>query len=425
MSETPAPDRYELDQLRTLEMFERQAQQVLPPDVWAFAYGGAASEATLARNRHALQHLAIEQHVLRNVKECDIRTRFLGLDLPSPLIVAPMGGMYRFHPDGDVEMARGATLDGGMSVVSGVAGWPLEEIGAAANGPLIFQLYWLGDRDWVAEKLTHVTASRAYGAFCLTVDTAAYSRRDRDIMLRSPGERRGGPTPAPALADTQSGLSWDDVDWVHQQIPVPFGLKGILTADDARLAIHHGVDFIWVSNHGGRQLDDGRATIDALPEIVEVVQGRVPIIVDSGFRRGTDAIKALAQGASLVAMGRTPLWGLACGGAEGVQRVLRILNEELVINLKLSGQRSVRGLTPALIRRIDGAGFTTRPVAAPARAPMGGPAEQDPGEALLAQLPPDQAAAVRAVSDNPELSEVEKMWGITEALFGGADVQKG
>jgi glycolate oxidase len=384
-------------------MFETHAQAILPPDVWAFAYGGSSSEATLERNRHALQHMAIEQRVLMNVRNVDTTAQFLHLTLPSPIIVAPMGGMYRFHPDGDVEMARGATRGGGMSVVSGVAGWPLEEIGAAASGPLMFQLYWLGDRDWVAEKLRHVVAG-GFKAFCLTVDTAAYSRRDRDIMLRTPGQRRGGPVPAPELRDTQSGLSWEDVDWVRTQIPLPFGLKGILTAADARLAIQHGVDFIWVSNHGGRQLDDGRATIDALSEIVEAVQGRVPIIVDSGFRRGTDAIKALALGATLVAYGRAPLWGLACGGADGVLSVLRLLNDELVIGMKLAGRTVARSLTADMIRRVDGSGFA--------------------GPAAVTQLSPAQQEVVRAVTQDPALSEVEKMWGITEALFG-ADVQKG
>jgi isopentenyl diphosphate isomerase/L-lactate dehydrogenase-like FMN-dependent dehydrogenase len=393
----------QLADLRTLGMFETHAQAILPPDVWAFADGGSSSEATLARNRHALQHLAIEQRVLMNVRTVDTTAQFLGMLLPSPIIVAPMGGMYRFHPDGDVEIARGATRGGGMSVVSGVAGWPLEEIGAAASGPLMFQLYWMGDRDWVAEKLQHAVAG-GFKAFCLTVDTAAYSRRDRDIMLRTPGQRRGGPVPAPELRDTQSGLSWDDVDWVRTQIPLPFGLKGILTAADARLAIQHGVDFIWVSNHGGRQLDDGRATIDALSEIVDAVQGRVPIVVDSGFRRGTDAIKALALGATLVAYGRAPLWGLACGGADGVQSVLQLLNDELVIGMKLAGRTVARNLSADMLRRVDGSGFA--------------------GPPPKAQLSLGQQEVVRAVTQNPQLSEVEKMWGITEALFG-ADVQQG
>src|SRR5207302_9794775 len=145
-----------------------------------------------------------------------------------------------------------------------------------------FQLYWLGDRGWVSEKLQHVQAG-GFKAFCLTVDSAAYSRRERDIVLNAEIQRRRGPLP-----DTQSSLTWDDVEWVRAQLPLPFGLKGIMTAEDAALALAHGVDFIWVSNHGGRQIDDGRATIDALAEIAAEVGGRVPLIVDSGFRRGTD-----------------------------------------------------------------------------------------------------------------------------------------
>ncbi len=398
-----------VDELRTLSMFEARAHAILPPDLLAFAVGGAASEATLARNRHALQHLALEQRVLVGVSAVDTRTRFLDMTLPSPIIVCPMGGMPRFWPNGDVEIARGATRDGGLSVVAG--GAPnLEEIAAAASGPLIFQLYWLGDRAWVAERLQHVIGG-GYTAFCLTVDTAAYSRRERDIVLGAPAPRR-----AP-LPDTQSSLTWDDVDWVKQQIPLPFGLKGILSAHDARLALEHEVDFIWISNHGGRQLDDGRATIDALAEITDVVQGRVPIVVDSGFRRATDAMKALALGATLVAFGRTVLWGLAAGGADGVHKVVRLLNEELAINMKLAGQTATSRLSPSCVRRIDAGGFAL---------PETGRAQRDadPEASLMAQLSPEQRATVRAIADDTELSDVNKMWGITEALFGSSTPER-
>lgn len=391
-----------LEQYRTLPMFETRAREILLPDALAFAAGGAASEATLDRNRWALQHLALEQRVLMGVKDVDIATSFLGLTLPTPIIVSPMGGMYRFHPEGDVEMARGATRDGGLSVVAGGAPG-LDNIAAAASGPLIFQLYWLGDRDWVSDKLQTVHAA-GYKAFCLTVDTAAYSRRERDIVLNMPVRRAAGPLP-----DTQSALTWDDVDWVKQQIPLPFGVKGIMTAQDASTALDHGVDFIWISNHGGRQIDDGRATIDALPEISDVVNGRVPLIIDSGFRRGTDALKALALGATLVSFGRTALWGLAVGGADGVQAVLKLLSEELVINMKLAGQRSVNQLTPRMIRRIDGSGFAVS-------APQLQAAEGN----LMSQLSASQRAAVQHISDDAEMSEIDKMWSITEAVLGGA-----
>jgi glycolate oxidase len=391
-----------VDQYRTLSMFEARARDIVPPDALAYATGGAASEATLERNRRALQHLAIEQRVLMGVKNIDTSTAFLGMTLPTPIIVSPMGGMYRFHPEGDVEMARGATRDGGLTVVAGGAPG-LEKVAAAASGPLVFQLYWLGDRDWVSEKLRTVHAA-GFKAFCLTVDAAAYSRRERDIVLNMPVRRAAGPLP-----DTQSALTWDDVDWVREQIPLPFGLKGIMTAQDALIALDHGVDFIWVSNHGGRQLDDGRATIDALSEIADTVSGRVPLIVDSGFRRGTDAIKALAMGATLVAFGRTALWGLAVGGADGVQCVLRLLNEELVINMKLAGQRSTSLLSPRVIRRVDASGFALEPA----------PRSSSPEGDLMLQLSASQRAAVQHITDDAQLSEIDKMWSITEAVLGG------
>jgi len=316
----------DLTELRTLAMFEEHAAAVLPLDVFASASGGP-SVATLERNRQALRHLAIEQRVLMNVKTVDTRAYFVGMTLPSPIIVSPMDGLPRFHPEGDLALARGATRHGGMTVVAGGCTWPLETIGAAATGPLMFQLDWLGDRDWVSEKLQRVYAG-GFKAVCLAVD-----------------------------ADTQAGLTWDDVDWVRAQLALPFGLKGIMTAPDARLALDRGVDFIWVSNHGGRRLDDGRATIDALLEIAQVVRGRVPLIVDSGFRRGTDAMKALALGATLVAFGRTVLWGLAAAGADGVQQVLQLLHDELVINMKLAGRTVTSELPPDIIRRVDSAGF--------------------------------------------------------------------
>ncbi|MBV9579190.1 MAG: alpha-hydroxy-acid oxidizing protein [Chloroflexi bacterium] len=392
-----------LDQFRTLSMFEARAREIVLPDALAYASGGSASEATLERNRHALRHLAIEQRVLMGVKTVDTTTAFLGLTLPTPIIVSPMGGMYRFHPEGDVEMARGATRDGGLSVVAG--GAPrLDEVAAAATGPLIFQLYWLGDRDWVADKLRTVHAA-GFKAFCLTVDTAAYSRREGDLVLNMPARRAAAPLP-----DTQSSLTWDDVDWLKTQIPLPLGLKGIMTAQDASIALDHGVDFIWVSNHGGRQLDDGRATIDALADIADAVNGRVPLIVDSGFRRGTDAIKALALGATLVSFGRTALWGLAVGGADGVQTVLRLLNEELVINMKLAGQRSTSLLTPRVIRRIDASGFAMQPPRQAAPSADGN---------LMSQLSASQRAAVQGIADDAGLSEIDKMWSITEAVLGG------
>ena len=252
-------------------------------------------------------------------------------------------------------MARGAGRVGHLSTVSGVCGWPMEDIATAATGPLMFQLYHFGDREWVARRLDRVQACPAYKAICLTVDVAVYSRRDRDLEYgHLPREDRAHlPEPPPPDNSYPARLTWDDVDWLRQRITLPFGLKGIMTGADARRALEAGLDFVWVSNHGGRQLDDTRATIDALPEIAAAVEGRVPLVVDGGFQRGTDVFKGVALGATLVAHGKAAAWGLAVGGAEGVAATLGILDTELRMAMALSGNTAVGRLTRDLVRVVD------------------------------------------------------------------------
>ena len=205
------------------------------------------------------------------------------------------------------------------------------------------------------ELLERIEACGGYHAVCLTVDVQLYSRRERDMESRFDprAARQGAPNPPPPDTTYPARLTWDDVAWLQENLSLPLGLKGILTAEDARLAVDAGVNIIWVSNHGGRQLDHTQATIDALPEIVEAVDGRAQIVIDGGFSRGTDVIKAIALGANVVAMGRTMLWGLAVDGAAGVDRTLQILRDEISTSLGLCGQTSIRGLTPELIRRVD------------------------------------------------------------------------
>jgi isopentenyl diphosphate isomerase/L-lactate dehydrogenase-like FMN-dependent dehydrogenase len=302
--------------------------------------------------RRGLDRLALEQRILVDVREIDLSTELLGVPLPMPILIAPVGGLFRIHPAGDPEMARGAGRGGGMMVLSGVAGFSLEEVAAAAEGPLMFQIYHHGDRAWAAEWLGRVQRA-GFNLICLTVDTPVYSRRERDIRNRySARTRREGSLihPDPLYP---ARLTWDDVRFLRQIISVPFGLKGVLHVEDAERCLREGLDFIWVSNHGGRQLDDTRASIDALADIAAVVKGRVPIIVDGGFRRGTDVIKALALGATAVAMGRVPVWGLAAGGADGVAQALKILREEMLLGLAMAGKTSVRGLPRDMIRTLD------------------------------------------------------------------------
>jgi 4-hydroxymandelate oxidase len=342
------------ERFMTLPEIRRTAKRLLPPGPWGFGAGGAETETTLRRNRQAIQRLAIRQRVLVDVRNVDLTTTFLGMELPMPIAIAPMGSLILFHPQGDVEMVRGAAPSGNLAVVSGVTGWPVEEVAQAAKGPLLFQLYFVGPRSWAQELLGRVEAS-GYRAVCLTVDVQVYSRRERDLLLRFDprAARAAAPNPMPPDLDVQARLTWDDVAWLRSILRVPLGIKGILTAEDAKLAVEAGVKIIWVSNHGGRQLDQTQATINVLPEIVEAVDGRAEIIIDGGFSRGTDVIKALALGAKVVAMGRTMLWGLAVDGAAGVTRTLEILRDELSRNLALSGQTSVRGLKPSLICRAE------------------------------------------------------------------------
>ncbi len=338
-----------------LPEIKRAAKSVLPPGPWDFGAGGAETETTLRRNRQALRRLAIRQRVLVDVRHIDLSTTFLGLELPSPVAIAPMGGLVLFHPEGDLEMVRGAGSSGTLAVVSGVTGWPVEDVAKEASGPLLFQLYHFGPRSWVKELLERVEATGKYHAVCLTVDVQVYGRRERDIGKRFDprSARAGAPNPAPPDANYPAQLTWDDVAWLRENLSLPLGLKGILTREDARLAIDAGANVIWVSNHGGRQLDHTQPSIDVLPEIVEAVEGRADIVIDGGFSRGTDVIKGIALGANLVAIGRTALWGLAADGAAGVDRTLQLLREEMSTALALCGQTSMRGLTPDLICRAD------------------------------------------------------------------------
>jgi isopentenyl diphosphate isomerase/L-lactate dehydrogenase-like FMN-dependent dehydrogenase len=338
----------------TLPEIREAARRRLPRDVWDFGDGGAETETTLRRNREALDRLAIRQNVLVDVREIDLATSLLGNPLSWPVAVAPMGGLVLFHPEGDLEMARGAALADTLQFLSGATGWSPEAVAAASPGPKMFQLYHHGDRAWAADLLARVEAG-GYLAVCLTVDVQLYGRRERDIVNRfSPRDAMSG-TPFPRGPDPeyQARLTWDDVDWLKKTTRLPVGLKGVMTPDDARRAVDHGVEIVWVSNHGGRQLDHTQASVDALPAVVDAVEGRAQVIVDGGVSRGTDVIKGLARGADVVAVGRTVLWGLAADGASGVACALGILRQELRTALGLAGQTSVRDIKPDLVFRAD------------------------------------------------------------------------
>jgi len=252
-------------------------------------------------------------------------------------------------------MARGATAANTLQWLSGATGWSPEDVAKAApGGPRMFQLYAHGDRAWMADLLAGVERS-GYRAVALTVDVQKYSRRERDIFHRfSPREAMAvAPFPRGPEPGFQERLTWDDVEWLIKTTKLPVGLKGIMTPRDAKRAVDMGVRLIWVSNHGGRQLDHTQSSIDALPPIADAVGGLAEIVVDGGFNRGTDIVKGIARGAKVVACGRTSLWGLAADGAAGVTRALEILRHEVETAMGLCGRTKLAELTPDLVFRVD------------------------------------------------------------------------
>src|SRR6201988_5247882 len=273
----------------TLPEIRRAAHARLAREAWNFGDGGSESETTLRRNKRHIDRLALAQHVLVDVREIDLRTILLGVPLSSPVGIAPMGGLVLFHPEGDVEMARGAGKADTLQWLSGATGWPVEDVAKAGKAPQMFQLYAHGDHGWMGELLARVESS-GYKAVALTVDVQKYSRRERDVFHRfSPRSAMEiAPNPRGPLPDFQSTLTWKDVEWLMKTTKLPVGLKGILTVADARRAVDMGVRLIWVSNHGGRQLDHTQSTIEALPPIADAVAGRAEIVIDGGFKRGTD-----------------------------------------------------------------------------------------------------------------------------------------
>ena len=338
----------------TLPEIRRAARARLPREVWNFGAGGSETETTMRRNRRSIDRLAIRQNVLVDVRRIDLSTTLLGVPLSWPVAVAPMGGLVLFHPEGDREMARGAGAANTLQWLSGATGWSVEDVAKAGSGPKMFQLYAHGDRGWMAELLARVENS-GYHAVALTVDVQKYSRRERDVLARwSPRQAMEiAPNPRGPEPNWQERLTWDDVEWLMKTTKLPVGLKGIMTPRDAKRAVDLGVRLIWVSNHGGRQLDQTQATIDALPPIAEVVGGLAEIVIDGGFNRGTDIVKGLARGAKVVACGRTSLWGLGADGADGVASALGILRNEVETAMGLCGRTNIASLTPDLIFRVD------------------------------------------------------------------------
>jgi glycolate oxidase len=320
------------------------ARKNLSQDLWDHLSGGADSETTLLRNRQALDSLALRQRVLVDVRKIDITTTLLGKTLASPVFLAPVGGFVGFaHPEGACNAARAAVAHGTTAFISTAAKPSIEAAAAAVKEPLIFQLYVRADRKWVEDIIDRARGS-GYRALCVCVDRNYYGRRERDIVSRA-NVREGFGDPS-----FQMALSWSDVAWMKERMRGPLILKGIATAEDARLAVEHGADVVYVSNHGGRQLDHAQGTIEVLPEVVAAVNGRAEVLWDGGVQRGTDVIKALCLGARAVGVGKMLGWALAAAGQAGLKRMLELMDLEIRTAMGLMGVTSLAQLNPSWVR---------------------------------------------------------------------------
>ncbi len=320
-------------QFMNLHEIVAKARQNLNQNDWDYIVGGVETETTLRRNRMALNSIAFRPRVLRDVSKVDTSVETLGRKLRLPIVLCPVGSLESFHPGGAEPVVKAAAEFGCAHMLSSVCDPGLEGVAKAApDAARMFQLYVRGNDAWVDDYVERAMAN-GYAAFCLTVDTAHYSRRERDLAKRhtTGGRRRS------TGREFQMALDWRTVERIKKRLKIPLAIKGIATAEDAKLALDHGVEIIYVSNHGGRQIDHGRGSMDVLPEVAEAVAGRAMIIIDGGFYRGSDVVKALALGANLVGLGRMQCYGLAAAGQAGIVRMLEIMEDEVMRSLGLLG----------------------------------------------------------------------------------------
>jgi 4-hydroxymandelate oxidase len=348
--------------------FEPVMKQNVPPAHFGYMATGVDDELTLRANREGFRKFALRPRRLVDVSKVDMTAEILGVKYDSPIVVAPAGSNRAFHPDAEIAVANAAKAGNHLQILSTVATTSIEDAIAARGAPVWFQLYTT-QRWEVAEGLVRRAQAAGAPAIVVTLDVRTPAKWETFIRLRRADTRECGschgindylsrkPNFAGIdLAGTSStivtNLNWDLIKRLRDMVKVKLVLKGILAFEDARLAVDNGIDAIVVSNHGGRVEDGVSSTIEVLPEIVEAVGGRMPVLVDSGFRRGSDIVKALALGAQAVCIGRPYLWGLGAFGEPGVERVLAILRAETRNAMAQLGAPSLKNLTPAMVRRV-------------------------------------------------------------------------
>ncbi len=353
-----------------LDVFDLEAvaQQLVPPAHWGYLQSGVDGDVTLRANQTAYQRYELQPRRLVDVSHVDLATTVFGVKVASPIGCWPIGSLRALHPEGDIAVARATKKKNALHIMSTQASFPVEEINDVRGTPVWYQLYTTNQFE-VTKQLVRRAEAAGCPVVAVTVDTPAGRNTETATRLRRYDTRHcadchavdehGNPRPlistkpmfggidTQGLGLTQASLTWDFVKRLKDVTKMKVVLKGIESPEDAALAVQNGADGIIVSNHGGRSIESGRATLESLPEVVRSVAGRIPVLVDGGVRRGTDAFKALALGASAVGIGRPYAWGLAAFGQDGVERVLDILNVELRLAMVGCGARSVAEISAA------------------------------------------------------------------------------
>ena len=330
----------------TLHEFYKAAKKKTSIETWDYIIGAAETETTFKRNRLSLDSYAFRPRVLRNVEKVDTTTTIFEKKIKFPVFFAPIGSMQDFVDGGALSSTLSAAENNILHMLSSTWAGGVDVVGKSVNYPKIYQLYIRGDENWVDEHIQKAI-DNGFIALCLTVDLDAYGRRERDLSKRYKTTSRKTAT-AP---EYQMRFSWKDVERIKNKFNIPLILKGIATSEDARLAIENGIDVIYISNHGGRQLDHGLGGCDLISEISQTVKNKAKIFFDGGVLRGTDVVKAIALGADLVGIGRLQCYAAAAGGKEGLNRMIEILYDEFLICLRLLGVNSLNELNHDYIIR--------------------------------------------------------------------------
>jgi L-lactate oxidase len=343
----------------TLRDLEAEAQKVMAPFGFAYVSGGAGDEWTMRENMAAFDRWVINADFMNGTGSADTTTTILGSNISYPVITAPMGNQGSVHAQGDIPNVKGAAAAGTLYCVSSVAQQSLETLAAASDGPKWFQLYIPRDRGFARELLQRAKAA-AYKAIIVTADVDVTSNRERSMRLQGaalPNLSMGNVPKTPGgtgnAMDMKGDMSWSDIDFARQESGLPVIIKSVISPRQAQQALQHGVSAVWLSNHGGRQLDNSPAPMTTLPGVAAAVKGRVPIIIDGGIFRGQDVFRALALGASTVAIGRPTLYGSALGGAQGVEVVHTHLKNELNMVMRLAGTPAIKNINRDFVERAE------------------------------------------------------------------------